>query len=190
MWCANQVADLLAKDAAETARLPAATRAWLEQRSLQLKEVAMFVGRLTYEANAHAMPDGTVRRDSQALAPSFRSVRHIAKSKRNPPGSRGGLAKIPNPANCAGGKGSRSGCGRVWRTCSFSVSQPNLARASAKQRKAKVLLEDRSEASFQAWWRESRDQRLKPRDELRKTGSQVLADIRARIIAKQDASVC
>ena len=67
MRLANQMADLLAKDAAEMIRLDEAVRRLLKVRFKQATEVAIFLGRLTLEAGAHRLPDGRIVRDSEGL---------------------------------------------------------------------------------------------------------------------------
>jgi len=64
MRCANEMADLLAKKAAGSVRVGAATRRWLKSRMQQAKELAIFVARLTHRAGAHPRPDGATVRDS------------------------------------------------------------------------------------------------------------------------------
>ena len=64
MRCANEMADRLAKRAAEGNRVGAVTRSWLKSRFVQAKELAIFVGRLTHRAGAHPGPDGALVRDS------------------------------------------------------------------------------------------------------------------------------
>ena len=93
MWQANRMVDLLAKEAAERVRQPPATRKWIKSHFKRLRDVAVFVGQLTYEAGAHVSPDGTVVRDSVGVACMARSA------KRVPPQSAvhlgGGLAGEP-----------------------------------------------------------------------------------------------
>ena len=67
MWSANQIADLLAKKAAESVRICSSQRKWLLDRERQLQELLLFLGRLTCVANAFELPDGTVVRDSTAV---------------------------------------------------------------------------------------------------------------------------
>ena len=56
MWRSNQLADLMAKHAAESVRLDQQDRSWLIHRERQLCELCVFLGRLTHAANNHALP--------------------------------------------------------------------------------------------------------------------------------------
>ena len=58
-WCANQLVDLLAKQAAEDIRVPAESRHTIICQEIQLTELAVFLGKLTFAANNHELPDGT-----------------------------------------------------------------------------------------------------------------------------------
>ena len=71
MWCANQLVDLLAKQAAESVRHDKVLLDRVAEGLAQLKEVAMFVGKLTCEAGSHVLPDGQVTRDSEGLCTQF-----------------------------------------------------------------------------------------------------------------------
>ena len=66
MWCANQICDWLAKDAAATVCVSAYSRGKLDNRHKQLKELLMYLGRLTLVANGLVISDGTKVRDSTA----------------------------------------------------------------------------------------------------------------------------
>lgn len=85
MWCANQVCDMFAKQAANSVRVPRSNRNQLLHRQKQLRELLMYLGRVTYAANRFSRADGVVVRDStanQALE---------SKRRRVPDGS----SKIP-----------------------------------------------------------------------------------------------
>ena len=64
MRSANDMADMLAKAAAEGNSIGASARKWLKVRLDQAQELAIFVGRLTHLAGALRRADGTVARDS------------------------------------------------------------------------------------------------------------------------------
>ena len=64
MRSANEMADLLAKAAAEGNSIGASARKWLQVRFEQAKELAIFVGRLTHLAGAVRREDGSVARHS------------------------------------------------------------------------------------------------------------------------------
>ena len=72
--CANAMADLLAKQAAESIAIPPALRDELKQRFTQARELAMFVGRLTFAAGHCDCGDGHFRRDSVGMCAG--SARH------------------------------------------------------------------------------------------------------------------
>ena len=72
------MADMLAKEAAGAIRYLPATRAWLKNRASQLQELAVFVGKLTFQANALVRCDGTIARDSETVCCNMR------KAKRRP----------------------------------------------------------------------------------------------------------
>ncbi len=63
LWSANQIVDQLAKDAPGTVRTGGAQRDWLCDREKQLKELVIFLGKLTHAANASVVLDGTQVRD-------------------------------------------------------------------------------------------------------------------------------
>ena len=67
MWCANQMVDLLAKDAAALVRRSHHERSFLLDREKQLRELAVFMGRLTHAAKHFVRPDGVTIRDSTAV---------------------------------------------------------------------------------------------------------------------------
>ena len=67
MWAANQLADLLAKKGAGmVAHSPGLIRD-LAGRAKLTRQVAIYVGQLTFEANQHEAPDGSRCADAQKL---------------------------------------------------------------------------------------------------------------------------
>jgi len=82
MRCANEMADLLAKRAAGSCSIGAPVREWLRSRHGQAKELAIYVGSLTYEAGAHLLASGQIARDSQGID-SHMARRPKAKIKAN-----------------------------------------------------------------------------------------------------------
>ena len=62
--CANEMADLLAKDGAESVRVDEDFRAEVKEGFQRARELAIFVGKLTFEAGAHKTTDGQTRRDA------------------------------------------------------------------------------------------------------------------------------
>ena len=66
---------MLAKEAAESVRQEVDILRNTKEQLKLVKEVAIFVGRLTYEASSHAMANGKVIRDSEAVSTRLRSQR-------------------------------------------------------------------------------------------------------------------
>ena len=81
---ANELADQLAKMAAETVRVPSATRIAVAKEFKQAKDIAMFVGRLTVAAGAFANPDGTISRDSEEFRGKAADGRRSNAAKPKP----------------------------------------------------------------------------------------------------------
>ena len=67
MKCANEMVDHLAKQAAETIAITAGMRARLKGRYAQARELAVFVGQLTYAAGHCDRGDGKHCRDSVGM---------------------------------------------------------------------------------------------------------------------------
>ena len=80
MWCSNQLVDLLAKDSAESIRATKAFCDSLVHKEAQLADLAMFIAKLTHEANSWIGPDGVKMRDSEGLPKRLRKSR--IRSKR------------------------------------------------------------------------------------------------------------
>ena len=193
MWCANQIVDQLAKDAAESARLPSASRSWLASREEQLKELAIFMGRLTFAANSHLLPDGTKIRDSQAV----KSFRRVAKHSGAFQGKRREGTGSSKATSCQHGfvRANGSWCKPRYHRSSPSVQncKPSLHGVSvfhgaSAARRALKGLQLRQEAAFQDWWRESRSQSMKPKGADAPTGKERLQALKARVAARQAAS--
>ena len=163
MWCANQIADLLAKDGAEAVRYGSDQRQWFVRWETQLKELAIFLGKLTYIANAFPFADGTKLRDSNAV-----------KSKRRPRASErvGKPGPLVKPI--------------VGRVCAPPKRAHNQHASSdgrrAKISKAKALHEAELEASFFDAWRQERAQSLKA--SCGPSASERLNALRQRIAAR------
>ena len=80
----NEMADRLAKRAAEGNRVGAVTRSWLKSRFVQAKELAIFVGRLTHRAGAHPGPEGALVRDSTGFdAMAARQARNRPSGRKS-----------------------------------------------------------------------------------------------------------
>ena len=163
MWCANQIADLLAKDCAEAVRYASDQRQWFVRWETQLKELAIFLGKLTYIANAFPCADGTKLRDSNAV-----------KSKRRPRASErvGKPGPLVKPI--------------VGRVCAPPKRAHNQHASSdgrrAKISKAKALHEAELEASFFDAWRQERAQSLEA--SCGPSASERLNALRQRIAAR------
>ena len=184
MWCANQMADLLAKEAAESVRYLPDTRAWLKNRA---KDLAVYVGKLTFEANAHKRDDGEVERDSESLSACGSRAKHRPKAASTKPlcteATPASVSCVSAPALQQSGECNWSSGPRV-RACSVPSA---VAATCAKQRVAQKADECKKEA-FQAAWCDSCKQRLKPRGPLGKSGGEILEAIRARLVAKRSTS--
>ena len=173
--------DLLAKQAAESVRHLPATRSWLQSRETQLEHLAVFVGKLTCEANAHKLPDGSVARDSEPMPA------RVKRSRRRP--------KQPDPEPQGGGQGRQhanplaqasvasAAAWSLWAPDRASSAPPGAAVVRARQRDAHRAAAHRDEEAFQSWWREIRSQRLRP-DTVRASGQDRLAEVRARLLSR------
>ena len=64
MRCANAIVDLLAKQATDAIAISQRMREGLEARFAKAKDLAIFVGRLTFAAGAHRDCEGVLCRDS------------------------------------------------------------------------------------------------------------------------------
>ncbi len=181
MWAANQVADLLAKEAAESARHPLVTLEQLKDRTAQLKELAIFVGRLTYAANNHSLPDGRVGRDSTGdgrLKPKARKRKQPLRSAVVPV-AKDSVLPPSRTRDLSWSFGSRV------RGDSVPLRHQS---ARTKLRAAQEGADSRSEDAFQKWWRESRDQRLGEARLPSRSAADRLADFKARLALKRSAS--
>ena len=164
MWYANQIVDFLAKEGASSIRYDVEERSSFTFKEKQLRELAVFLGKLTYIANAFTLPDGSKVRDSEAVKSfrqrntarlSFSAERlRFSKFSRLTPGGRVEpiwRISAKRPKRCHWGRGPG------WSTSSVAH-----VAAAAKASRAKQGIENRNEASFEAWWRESRSHALKP----------------------------
>ena len=66
MLCSNQICDLLAKDAATANQISSSDKGRLVHNLAQLKELLLYLGRLTHEVNHFSAADATIIRDSIA----------------------------------------------------------------------------------------------------------------------------
>ena len=183
MWLSNQLADLLAKEAAESARISKQDREWLASRDKQLFELCVFVGQLNHAANNYVLPDGTVRRDAEVcklrrrIRPKSKVVAQCTGSRNEPP--RKASRKMSAPEEWVSAWISRSACDQ------------NVQRVPSKalrDKRAQIGITSRQEESFLGWWRESRSQTLAPRDPAAPTAQERLASLRKRVLERTGGS--
>ena len=98
-WCSNQIVDLLAKESALANRVDWRTRQKTCAWQVQMRQLVMYLGKPTVEANAHRVGD-VVLRDSEAISRRFRGVgkpraKRRAKTSRAPVWRTGGLWRMP-----------------------------------------------------------------------------------------------
>ncbi len=162
MWCANQMVDLLAKDAAHSVRQSAATIDWLKHRHSQLRQAAVFVGQLTAEAGAHLCEDGKVRRDSVELSPQ-------QKQQTGKPGKAATATRSKEAAHQDSAPGVQKGEGSEGEWQGTGGRQFVSRRGRTKTREAcrrtrlsnaQWVAEQRDADAFEHWWRDSREARL------------------------------
>ena len=189
MWRSNQLADLMARHAAETVRLDQQDRSWLIHRERQLCELCVFLGRLTHAANNHALPDGKVVRDSDGI---WRN-----RSKPKKPGVvrlRGFPVKPVDPVPPVaqlGASPTRPALGNPpsewmdsWRrSCSQAETSCSDGSAQTKVKRTLARVTDAQEAAFDVWWREGRSHALRPRDLAAPTATERLEALRCRVLA-------
>ena len=142
MWHSNQLVDLMAKHAAESARLSKQDRVWLIHRERQLRELCVFLGRLTHAANNHVLPDGKVVRDSEGTRRNakFKKRRATKQCKvvaRSPPSHR---RPVPENAPSTWMVSWKRSCSHVMPNCNGGSRQTKvkcaLASVTAKQEAA------------------------------------------------------
>jgi len=161
MWLANQLVDLLAKEAAETVRLPVSTRLWLQERLTQLKDVAIFVGKLTYEAGAHQLANGGFARDSAPLSSrrptGANRIRRVSAEQTQAVAA--ACSEVASVSVSELGTGSTHiqlpGCRAM-----SDQAPAAAARRRARQRDAMAADEKQRESTFQTWWCENRSQKV------------------------------
>ena len=81
MRCANDIADVLAKEAASSIAMSPGMRAQLKERLLHACDLARFVGRVTFAAG-HCKQDGFICRDSVGLDVASARRRRTPRQKR------------------------------------------------------------------------------------------------------------
>ena len=181
-WCANKMVDHLAKDAAETVRVPVQVRSRLLHRELQLREFSIYLGKLTHAANSFQGPDGVVR-DSDSKRPQGRKVNKTRSSTKSVrPKSFVGVVR--RAASKTGTKSSwcmPASCTRM-HSKRHSLTAANALRSA----RAKAAIDARLEASFVESWRERRAATLKPSEG--PSASERMNALKQRIAARNAAS--
>ena len=79
MWCANQMADLLAKQGAAAGAYPQSVISTMESQAKQATLVVVYLGRLTLEANQHVGLDGQKHADALKLDACVDRKRRLKK---------------------------------------------------------------------------------------------------------------
>ena len=181
-WCANQIVDLLAKDAADGHRVNARARSRLIHDERQLAELLVFLGRLTHAANSFKLADGTVIRDSEKVA-KLRPKKRIPKKA---------FEVKPTPERRV------SACLDDWiqawrRGCSNSLQPPPESKGPASKatafKHAGAAIAMRQQAAFEVTWRESRSLSLQPKVGGPSAAERMLA-LRQRLLARSHAGSC
>ena len=81
LWCMNQIMDQLAKDSAEGIRVSQRYRNWAEHNDAKIFEFAIYMGKLTYEAN-HCLKGDKLCRDSEPMKPKGRCKAKTLRSRK------------------------------------------------------------------------------------------------------------
>ena len=177
MLCSDQICDLLAKDAATANQISSSDKVRLVHNLAQLKELLLYLGRLTHEVNHFTAADGTIIRDStaeQGLAArrrkrfSCHSQSIVALSK----GARSHRAKVRGTWPL----GFKARAGPLMRR-----GHPCTASGIARTQKSVAA---RKEAEFQYWWREERGRTLKSPTGVGVSAKDRIEALRARVAAK------
>ena len=150
---ANQLADLLAKHAAESVRLSLGVRSAMQQREKKILELVKYVGKLTHEANHLSDGNGKFLRDSN---PGPKRARKGKKGRKSASDSSKASPAKKSSSDTKSVRGSGNWMAHFLRKpCGMSARQ--LAKA-AKFKYARERLEADAQASFAQWWREARVQ--------------------------------
>ena len=184
LWCSNQIVDQLAKDSADTVRFSSKFRVSLLSREQQLTDLAIYLGRLTHEANNH-MVGGKPSRDSEAVK-STRRKKIISKAK---PGIKEKLkASGPSESHARTSSWTMPGlCERPAPDQSF-FRRGVQSLSKARRKHAQVERASREQAAFMASWRESRSVSMQPRPASLPSAQDWLNALRCRLEARGVAS--
>ncbi len=150
------------------------------------KRCIVFIGKLTHAANSWTDPEGNKRRDADAVPKHKRSVkRSLPKVEiARPVQSRATRRKSLAPGEWF--QAWLSSCS--WGGCERTGQQHRLSEQTRVRRSCQGITE-RQEEAFQAWWRESRDQLLQPRDPSLPSAVQRLEALKHRVLAKQERAM-
>ena len=153
MWEANQLADLLAKHAAESVRLSLGVRSAMQQREKKILELVKYVGKLTHEANHLSDGNGKFLRDSN---PGPKRARKGKKGRKSASDSSKASPAKKSSSDTKSVRGSGNWMAHFLSIpCGMRARQPSKA---AKFKYARERLEADAQASFVQWWREARVQ--------------------------------
>ncbi len=185
-WSSNQIVDILAKEAAEQNRVPARFGNELLKCEARLKELLIYLGRLTNEANGHETADGVIR-DSDPLAPKFRPKR---KGRAKCGKTRGGTPGRSDRA-VASSRGRGGLSSQIWqmpspKPCGVRKSHPNAQTQKKRVLASSKLRDTESEYLFAEWWRERREQVLRPPSSGRQSACERIAALKVRILTKNN----
>ena len=154
----------------------------------QLRELCVFLGRLTHAANNHVLPDGKVVRDSDGS----RRMRSKPKKPRVvlPRGFPGKPAHPSFQASQLGTSPMRPVPGSApsewmdsWRrSCSHVKTNCNGNSGPTRVKRALAPVTAEQEAAFEVWWREGRSHAMRPRDPAAPTAAERLEALRGKIL--------
>ena len=181
MRCSNQICDSLAKDAASAIQLSSFDRSKLVHNIGQLRELLIYLGRLTHVANHFVRADGSIIRDSTA-------DKVLAARRRKSTNS-----STPNVVvQSKGASSSRAKVRRPWHFAFRARVRPLVRRGrpcgASSIAQTRKLVADRKEEEFQFWWREERSQTLKQPDGVPLSAKERMEALRARIVAKSGSA--
>ena len=177
MRLANQLADEGAKTAAESVRLPLNTRRWLIGRDKQLRQLFIFLGKLTCEANHFSTSEGFIR-DSDGRGTRLRKGKGKS-SNTSPKKGRGGPEKrgrkkqfskwtMPEPLSSSKGMPMRRPCRSRKQVCHGPVNRAKW----------------NDEAVLREWWVDAKGCTPQPRCHTLPSAKDRLEAVRARVVAR------
>ena len=185
MWSANQLADLLAKRGAAQVAHSAAFIGGIASKAKLVTELAIYIGRLTHEANQHRGQDGVVYADAQRLEACV--ARRSALKKQ--------VRKDKDCVASAGAQKSAERGGCSGQRCGGATSTHGGAKGERMQRVGKrctssaagKLQEALAERRFQSAFRASHEARVAVAKPRALAAADRMAQLRDRVKAKQVA---